>query len=69
MITSTKSFLLVFNLQKYNDWKDGLPDLKWLDDVMPDNEKWHEWRGSIINLKNNMKDNIEIGEVFLKNNF
>lgn len=47
--------------QKYQDWKDGLPDMKWLEDVMPDNDKWHQWRGSLIDFKNNVKDNIEIG--------
>ncbi|KRT78589.1 hypothetical protein AMK59_8121 [Oryctes borbonicus] len=46
--------------KKYQDWKDGLPDLKWLEDVMPDNDKWHQWRGSLIDFKNNVKDNIEI---------
>ncbi|KAK9721428.1 Dynamin family [Popillia japonica] len=46
--------------KKYQDWKDGLPDMKWLEDVMPDNDKWHQWRGSLIDFKNNVKDNIEI---------
>ncbi|KAI4464472.1 dynamin [Holotrichia oblita] len=46
--------------KKYQDWKDGLPDMKWLEDVMPDNDKWQQWRGSLIDFKNNMKDNIEI---------
>ncbi|KAF2900853.1 hypothetical protein ILUMI_05331 [Ignelater luminosus] len=46
--------------KKYQDWKDGLPDMKWLDDVMPDNERWQEWRGSLIQLRDNVKDNIQI---------
>lgn len=29
---------------------------------MPDNDKWHQWRGSLIDFKNNVKDNIEIGK-------
>lgn len=41
--------------------------MKWLDDVMPDNERWQQWRGSLMQLRDNVKDNIEIGvfEVFL----
>ncbi|KAL3282671.1 hypothetical protein HHI36_005846 [Cryptolaemus montrouzieri] len=46
--------------QRYQDWKDGLPDLKWLEDVLPDNNKWQEWRGSLIDIKDNVKNNIEI---------
>lgn len=38
-----------------------MPDLKWIDDVMPDNEKWNEWRTSLIQLRDSVKDNIEIG--------
>ncbi|XP_018319486.2 dynamin-like 120 kDa protein, mitochondrial, partial [Agrilus planipennis] len=46
--------------KKYNDWKDGLPDLKWLEDVMPDNDKWQQWRVSLIDLKDSVKNNIDI---------
>ncbi|CAH1117965.1 unnamed protein product [Phaedon cochleariae] len=46
--------------KKYTDWKNGLPDLKWLEDVLPDNEKWHEWRGNLIDFKDNIKNNVEI---------
>ncbi|XP_044266136.1 dynamin-like 120 kDa protein, mitochondrial isoform X2 [Tribolium madens] len=46
--------------KKYQDWKDGMPDLKWLDDVLPDNEKWQEWRGNLIDFKDNIKNNISI---------
>ncbi|XP_076269985.1 opa1 mitochondrial dynamin like GTPase isoform X1 [Rhynchophorus ferrugineus] len=46
--------------KKYTDWKEGLPDLKWLDEVLPDNDKWNEWRGNLIDFKDNMKNNINI---------
>ncbi|KAF5277806.1 hypothetical protein FQR65_LT03787 [Abscondita terminalis] len=46
--------------KKYQDWKDGLPDLKWLEDVMPDNDKWQNFRTSLIQFRDNVKDNIEI---------
>lgn len=48
--------------QKYQEWRDGLPDLKWLDDVLPDNNQWQDWRGSLVEMKDNIKNNIEIGK-------
>lgn len=29
---------------------------------MPDNEKWQEWRTSLINLRDGVKDNIDLGK-------
>lgn len=46
--------------KKYQDWKDGLPDMKWLGEVLPDNDRWQEWRGSLITFTDNVKDSIEI---------
>ncbi|XP_048520538.1 dynamin-like 120 kDa protein, mitochondrial isoform X2 [Dendroctonus ponderosae] len=46
--------------KKYNDWKEGMPNLKWLDDVLPDNDKWNQWRGNLIELRDNVKNNIDI---------
>ncbi|XP_018574590.1 dynamin-like 120 kDa protein, mitochondrial isoform X2 [Anoplophora glabripennis] len=46
--------------KKYNDWKDGLPDLKWLEEVLPDNDKWQQWRGNLVEFKDNIKNNIEL---------
>lgn len=46
--------------KKYNDWKEGMPDLKWLDEVLPDNEKFNQWRGNLIEFKDSLKNNIEI---------
>lgn len=38
-----------------------MPDLKWLDEVLPDNDKWQQWRGNLIEFKDNVKNNIELG--------
>ncbi|KAJ8951088.1 hypothetical protein NQ318_003786 [Aromia moschata] len=46
--------------RKYNDWKEGLPDLKWLDEVLPDNDKWQQWRGNLVEFKDNIKKNIDL---------
>lgn len=35
--------------------------MKWLEDVLPDNDKWQQWRGSLIDFRDNVKDNIQIG--------
>ncbi|XP_057653010.1 dynamin-like 120 kDa protein, mitochondrial isoform X1 [Diorhabda carinulata] len=46
--------------KKYNDWKDGLPDMKWLVDVLPDNDKWQKWRTNLVDFKDNIKNSIEL---------
>lgn len=37
-----------------------MPDLKWLEEVLPDNEKFNQWRGNLIEFKDSLKNNIEI---------
>lgn len=63
VLTTVCLVWLTLLFQKYDDWKDGLPDLKWLDEVLPAKDKWQEWRGSLIDFKDSIKDNIEIGEL------
>lgn len=46
---------------KYEQWKQGLPDMKWLDEVMPDNEQWHKFSRNMSALTASIKDSIEIG--------
>ncbi|XP_044726773.1 dynamin-like 120 kDa protein, mitochondrial isoform X2 [Chrysoperla carnea] len=46
--------------KKYEEWKDGLPDFSWLDEVIPDTESFQTWRTNLINLKQNVTDNVEI---------
>lgn len=48
-------------LQKtYDRWKESLPDTKWLNDYLPDTEQWDSFRGSLLGVKDKIKDNIEI---------
>jgi optic atrophy protein 1 len=48
-------------LQKtYDRWKESLPDMKWLNDYLPDTEQWDSFRGSLLGVKDKIKDNIEI---------
>ena len=37
--------------------------MKWLDDYLPDTEQWDSFRGSLLGMKDKIKDNIEIGTV------
>lgn len=46
--------------KRYEEWKDGLPDMKWLEEVLPDNEKWGQFTKSLLAVKDSVKDSIEI---------
>lgn len=56
-----KAMAEIFFLQKYGEWKDGLPDFKWLDEVLPDNDKWQQWRVNLVEFKDNIKGSIDLG--------
>ncbi|KAL0277072.1 UNVERIFIED_CONTAM: hypothetical protein PYX00_004482 [Menopon gallinae] len=48
-------------LQKtYEDWKNNLPDLKWLDDMFPKTQQWNELRLSVSEFKDKIKDSMEV---------
>ncbi|XP_015430429.1 PREDICTED: dynamin-like 120 kDa protein, mitochondrial isoform X2 [Dufourea novaeangliae] len=46
--------------KKYDQWKEILPDMTWLEDVFPDKEKWQGFRGTLMSVKDTMADKIEI---------
>lgn len=46
--------------KKYEQWKEILPDMSWLDDVFPNEQKWKDIRESLMTVKNIFPDNIEI---------
>ncbi|XP_015108730.1 dynamin-like 120 kDa protein, mitochondrial isoform X1 [Diachasma alloeum] len=46
--------------KKYEQWKEGLPGLEWMDNVMPTEQQWQNFRGSLIDIKNTLADKIEI---------
>jgi hypothetical protein len=37
--------------------------MKWLDDVLPDNEQWHKFARNFDAFKMSLRDSIEIGEL------
>ncbi|GLH01491.1 Dynamin-like 120 kDa protein, mitochondrial [Gryllus bimaculatus] len=48
-------------LQKtYEQWKENLPDMKWLDEYIPDTEQWNALRTSLMDIKDKIVDNVEI---------
>ncbi|XP_022828652.1 dynamin-like 120 kDa protein, mitochondrial isoform X3 [Spodoptera litura] len=47
--------------KKYAEWKDGLPDMGWLNDLLPDNEQWDQFTTTLINAKSKIGDNLQIG--------
>uniref|UniRef100_A0A7G3AHH8 Dynamin-like GTPase OPA1, mitochondrial n=1 Tax=Lutzomyia longipalpis TaxID=7200 RepID=A0A7G3AHH8_LUTLO len=46
--------------KKYEEWRDGLPDMKWLDDILPDNEQWHKFSKNLQAVGGAVRDSIEI---------
>lgn len=52
---------VTFN-KKYEEWKDGLPDLKWLEELFPDNKQWSQFSKNLINVRDTVRDSIELGK-------
>ncbi|XP_037956313.1 dynamin-like 120 kDa protein, mitochondrial isoform X2 [Teleopsis dalmanni] len=46
--------------KKYEDWKDGLPDMKWLEEVFPQGSQWNNVSKKLVEISNAIKDVIEI---------
>ncbi|XP_028160805.1 dynamin-like 120 kDa protein, mitochondrial [Ostrinia furnacalis] len=47
--------------KKYTEWKDGLPDMGWLNDLLPDNEQWDRFTTTLISAKEKIGDQLQIG--------
>ncbi|XP_030373382.1 dynamin-like 120 kDa protein, mitochondrial isoform X4 [Scaptodrosophila lebanonensis] len=52
--------------KKYEDWKDGLPDLKWLEDALPQGEKWSQFSRKLIEVGSVVKEAIDIAKDDIK---
>ncbi|XP_017146499.1 dynamin-like 120 kDa protein, mitochondrial isoform X2 [Drosophila miranda] len=46
--------------KKYEDWKDGLPDMKWLQDAMPQGERWSQFSKNLLEVGAVVKNAIDI---------
>lgn len=51
--------------QRYEEWKDGLPDMKWLEDIFPDNQQWKQFSKDLALVTKSVGESIEIGEFWL----
>ncbi|XP_013133839.1 PREDICTED: dynamin-like 120 kDa protein, mitochondrial [Papilio polytes] len=47
--------------KKYSEWKDGLPDMGWLNDLLPDNEQWNRFTTTLLDAKDRISDQLQIG--------
>lgn len=47
-------------IQRYEEWKNGMPDLKWLKDVMPDERQWDGMQRNMMNLRDSFKNTVEL---------
>ncbi|XP_068624336.1 dynamin-like GTPase OPA1, mitochondrial isoform X3 [Battus philenor] len=46
--------------KKYAEWKDGLPDMGWLNDLLPDNDQWDRFTTTLINARDRIGDQLQI---------
>ncbi|CAH0718352.1 unnamed protein product, partial [Brenthis ino] len=46
--------------KKYAEWKDGLPDMGWLNDLLPEKEQWDKFTTTLINAKEKIGDQLQI---------
>ncbi|XP_050454583.1 dynamin-like 120 kDa protein, mitochondrial isoform X5 [Cataglyphis hispanica] len=46
--------------KKYEQWKEGLPDLEWIQNLIPNEKQWQDFRESLMTAKNSVGDKIEI---------
>lgn len=54
--------LTILPTQKYEQWKEGLPDMAWIENLMPNEKQWQDFRESLMMIKSNVTDKIEIGK-------
>ncbi|XP_075987956.1 opa1 mitochondrial dynamin like GTPase isoform X2 [Anticarsia gemmatalis] len=47
--------------KKYAEWKDGLPDMGWLNELLPDNDQWDQFTTTLISAKEKIGDQLQIG--------
>ncbi|CAH0598609.1 unnamed protein product [Chrysodeixis includens] len=47
--------------KKYVEWKDGLPDMGWLNELLPDNDQWDRFTTTLIDAKESIGDKLQIG--------
>jgi optic atrophy protein 1 len=51
----------IYFLQKYEEWKDGLPDISWINRMMPTEQQFDDFRTLLISIKGSVFNSIELG--------
>ncbi|KAL0810262.1 hypothetical protein ABMA28_010425 [Loxostege sticticalis] len=46
--------------KKYTEWKDGLPDMGWLNDLLPNDDQWDRFTTTLISAKDKIGDQLQI---------
>ncbi|KOB64035.1 Uncharacterized protein OBRU01_24630, partial [Operophtera brumata] len=46
--------------KKYTEWKDGLPDMGWVNELLPDSEQWSRFTTTLIDAKDRIKSSPKI---------
>ncbi|XP_017755871.1 PREDICTED: dynamin-like 120 kDa protein, mitochondrial isoform X2 [Eufriesea mexicana] len=46
--------------KKFDEWKEIMPDMRWLDDIFPGEQKWNDIRESFMHIKDMLPDTIEL---------
>ncbi|XP_063390387.1 dynamin-like 120 kDa protein, mitochondrial isoform X3 [Cydia fagiglandana] len=46
--------------KKYIEWKDGLPDMGWVNELLPDEKQWNQFTTTLLNAKEKIGDNLNI---------
>ncbi|XP_032291684.1 dynamin-like GTPase OPA1, mitochondrial isoform X6 [Drosophila virilis] len=48
--------------KKYEEWKEGLPDMKWLEVALPQGERWSQFSQNLIEMGSVVKNAIDIAK-------
>ncbi|XP_046818090.1 dynamin-like 120 kDa protein, mitochondrial isoform X2 [Vespa crabro] len=46
--------------KKYEQWKEALPDMTWIDTLIPTEQQWQKLRGSLLDVKTKLTNKIDI---------
>lgn len=60
LLTTTPLITPFRNSQRYEEWKTGLPDMKWMKDVLPDEQQWAGMQRSLMSLRDSVKNSIDL---------
>lgn len=47
--------------QRYEEWKDGLPDMGWMKEILPSEQQLGTMSKNLMSIRNTFKDSIELG--------